>query len=608
MPVRIERGEPVLEGTIVSNFMQQVGRLGDRSAMRYRDPDGGEWRDISWADYGRIAREVAMGLLALGVEPGDAVAIFSPNRPEWHIVDMGAMCARARTVPVYLNNAPAQVAYVLGHSGSKVVFVAGEEQLRKVEKARDEAPDLRHAIAFDADTSADGFVVSLDDLRQRGRDADTSDPGAFDASWRGVAAEDVATVVYTSGTTGMPKGAVLTHGNVVWTADSLMQVFSEGDDGRRLSYLPLAHIAERVTGHFQQSFLGAQTWFAQSIDTLLQDLQDCRPTVFFAVPRVWEKFHAGIMAKLSEREEAERQMFEGLLTLAVAAVELRQEGEDITEENVQALAMADQMAFGPLRAALGLDQVRFAVSGAAPINPELLTFWHAVGVPIAEVYGQTEDCGPATLNPPGRVKIGTVGPAIPGCEVRLADDGEILVRGGNVFQGYYRNDEGTALTLVDGWLHTGDVGVLDEDGYLTITDRKKDLIITAQGKNVAPQELESRLKYHPLVSQAVVIGDRRPYLVALITLDPDASQRFAAEHGVDLSDPAAFAEAPAVVDAIQGAVDAVNAEFSRAEQIKRFRILPRDFSVEEEEVTPTLKVRRRAIVERYDEAIEGLYA
>jgi long-chain acyl-CoA synthetase len=598
----------VLEGTIVSNFMQQVERLGDRSAMRHRDPVTGEWRDTSWAEYGLIAREVAMGLVALGVEPGDAVAIFSPNRPEWHIVDMAGMCARARTVPIYLNNAPAQVAYVLGHSGSKVVFVAGEDQLRTLDKARDEAPDLHHAIAFDAETSADGFVISLDDLRRRGRDAEVARPGAFDDRWRGLAPEDVATIVYTSGTTGMPKGAILTHANIVWTAESLIQVFSEGDDGRRLSYLPLAHIAERLTGHFQQSFLGVQTWFAQSIDTLLQDLQDCRPTVFFAVPRVWEKFHAGIMAKVSEREEAERQMFEGLLTLAVAAVELRQEGEAVTEENVQALAMADQMAFGPLRAVLGLDQVRFAVSGAAPINPDLLTFWHAVGIPIAEVYGQTEDCGPATLNPPGRIKIGTVGPAIPGCEVKLAEDGEILVRGGNVFQGYYRNDEGSAATLIDGWLHTGDVGVFDDDGYLTITDRKKDLIITAQGKNVAPQELESRLKYHPLVSQAVVIGDRRPYLVALITLDPDASARFAVEHGLDATAPAAFAEAPAVLGAIQGAVDAVNAEFSRAEQIKRFHILPRDFSVEEEEITPTLKVRRRAIVERYDGAIEALYA
>ncbi len=598
----------MFDGTIVSNFLHQVERLGERSAMRDRDPETGEWRDISWSDYGRSTREVAAGLASIGLEPGDTAAIFSPNRPEWHIVDIGSMRARARTVPIYLNNAPAQVAYVLGHSGSKVVFVAGEEQLRKVEKARDEAPDLRHAVAFDAESSADGFVLSLEDLRARGREHGAADPGAIDASDAAIDPDDIATIVYTSGTTGMPKGVILTHRNVVWTADALLQVFSEGDDGRRLSYLPLAHIAERITGHFQQAFIGAQTWFAQSIDTLLQDLQDCRPTVFFAVPRVWEKFHAGIMAKLTERDEAERQMFEGLLTLAVAAVELRQEGEDITEENVQALQMADQMAFGPIRAALGLDQVRFAISGAAPINPELLKFWHAIGVPIAEVYGQTEDTGPATLNPPERVKIGTVGPPIPGVDVRLAEDGEILVRGGNVFQGYYRNPEATAAALRDGWLYTGDVGVLDDDGYLTITDRKKDLIITAQGKNVAPQELESRLKYHPLVSQAIVIGDRRPYLVALITLDPEALARFASDRNLDASDPTALAEDAAVRDEVQAAVDAVNAEFSSAEGIKRFHILPRDLLVEEEEITPTLKVRRRAIVEKYAGAIDDLYA
>jgi long-chain acyl-CoA synthetase len=598
----------VFEGTIVSNFLGQVERLGDASAMRYRDRDSGEWRDISWAAYGAAAREVAMGLAALGVAKGGAVAVFSPNRPEWHIADLGSMCSGAMTVPIYLNNAPPQVAYVAGHSGSRVAFVAGEEQLRKIEKVRDEAPGLEHAVIFDGGSSADGFVLSWEDMRARGRTFDAEHPGEFERRVAGVGPDDVATIVYTSGTTGMPKGAILSHRNVVWTTDSLLQVFTEGQEGRRLSYLPLAHIAERVSSHFVQAFIGSQTWFAQGIDTLLQDLQDCRPTVFFAVPRVWEKFHAGLMAKLAERDEGERQMFEGLLTLAMAAVELRQAGEEITEESVHNLQMADQMAFGPIRERLGLDQVRFAVSGAAPINPELLTFWHAIGIPVAEVYGQTEDCGPATLNPPDRIKIGTVGPALPGVEVRLAEDGEILIRGGNVFQGYFKNPEGTAAALQDGWLSTGDVGELDEDGYLTITDRKKDLIITAAGKNIAPQELESRLKYHPLVSQSVVIGDRRPYLVALITLDPEALARFAAERGLTGTGGPALHRHPDVQAAVAGAVAAVNAGFSSAEQIKKWTILPRDFLVEEEEITPTLKVRRRAIIQKYDDGIEALYA
>jgi long-chain acyl-CoA synthetase len=590
-------------GTIVSKFHEQVERLGVRSAMRYRD--GGDWRDITWSEYGRAVREVASGLAAIGVRPGDAVAIFAPNRPEWHIADIASMCARAVTIPIYLNNAPAQVAYVAGHSDSKVVFAAGEEQLRKVEKEREDLPALEHVVTFDGASSADGFVVSWEEIRARGREADAANPAWFDASVDAVQPDDVATIVYTSGTTGNPKGAILSHRNIVWTAGSLLQVVKDDEEGRRLSYLPLAHIAERVSSHFVQAFLGSQTWFAESLDTLLRDLQDCRPNVFFAVPRVYEKFHAGIMAKAAERQEDERQLFEGLLTLAVAAVELRQEGEDITEENVQALQMADQMAFGPIRAAIGLDQVRVAVSGAAPINPEVLKFFHAIGVPIAEVYGQTEDCGPLTLNPPERIKIGTVGPPIPGVEIRIAEDGEILARGGNVFQGYFKDPAGTSQTLAEGWLHTGDIGWVDDDGYLTITDRKKDLIITAQGKNVAPQEIESRLKYHPLVSQAVVVGDRRPYLVALITLDPDASGRLAAEAGLD---PGSIAESDQVREAIAAAVEAVNAGFSPAEQVKRWTVLPRDFLIEEEEITPTLKVRRRAIVERYADELEALYS
>ncbi len=593
------------QDTIVSTFHSQVERLGDRRAMRYRRD--GEWRDITWREYGDRVREVAMGLVSMGVERGDAVAIYSPNRPEWHVADIAAMCIRARTVPIYLNNAPAQVAYVLGHSESTVVFVSGEEQLLKVDKHRDQCPALRHAVTFDGVSSADGFVVSWDDLRARGRAVDAERPGGFEESWRAVRPEDVATIVYTSGTTGKPKGAILTHGNIAWTADSLLQVLDDDETGRRLSYLPLAHIAERVSSHFVQAFIGSETWFAEGLDTLLRDLQECKPTVFFAVPRVYEKFHAGIMSKLTERTDDERQMFEGLLTLATAVVELRQDGEEIAEENEHALEMADQMAFGPLRAALGLGEVRFAVCGAAPINPEVLKFFHAVGLPVAEVYGQTEDCGPLTLNPPDRIKIGTVGPPLPGVEIRIAEDGEILGRGGNVFQGYFKNPEGTAEALAGGWLHTGDVGFLDDDGYLTITDRKKDLIITAQGKNVAPQELESRLKYHPLVSQAVVVGDRRPYLVALITLDADALAGFLAERGAGDAPAADMTEHPDVVEAVAGAVAAVNSEFSSAEQIKRWTILPRDFLVEEEEITPTLKVRRRAIVQKYADAIEALY-
>jgi long-chain acyl-CoA synthetase len=560
-------------GTVLERFHQQVAAMGDRVAMRHRE--GGEWRELSWDQYARAVRETALGLVALGVERGDAVGILSGNRPEWHISDLATMAAGALSVPVYPTSSPAQVSYVTEHSEARLVFVENEEQLLKVDKRRSELPKLLHAVVFeDFPASPDGFVLPMSELRRRGSELDRERPSLYDERRAEPLPGDVATVVYTSGTTGPPKGAMLTHANILSACESLTRVFSEEPGtGRRLSFLPLSHIAERVTSHFLQIYNGYDTWFAESLDALLRDLQDCRPTVFFAVPRLWEKFHAGIQAKLAGVPEEQRGS-----------------------------------ASGPVRASLGLDLCTYFVSGAAPISPEVLRALHSVGIPIAEVYGQTEDCGPTTLNPRERIKIGTVGPAIPGVEVRIADDGEVLVRGGNVFAGYFRDDEATAEMLRDGWMHTGDVGVLDDDGYLTITDRKKDLIITAAGKNVAPQEIENRLKYHPLVSQAVVIGDRRPYLVALLTLDQEAAARFAADRGLDPTDPERLSLSPEVLEAVGAAVDAVNAQFSRAESVRRWSLLPRDFAQEREELTPTLKVRRRLVMETYAAEIEALYA
>jgi long-chain acyl-CoA synthetase len=594
--------------TIIARFHQTVERQGDRPALRYRDGD--DWGEISWKGYAKAVREVAMGLAALGVEPGRTVAILSRNRPEWHIADVGAMCAGAVTVPIYTTSSPSQASYIAGHAEAAAIVVEDEEQLRKIEKERSELPELRHAVVIDDHPeSADGFVLSLSTLRERGRAYDAEHPGAYDERSTTASPEDVATIVYTSGTTGPPKGAMLTHANMVWTVGSLLQVFDEPfGTGRRLSFLPLSHIAERITSHMSQVVNGIETWFAESLDTVLRDLQACRPTVFFAVPRVWEKFYAGIQARLGGLPEDQRMTAEGAVYVSTAVVEMRQAGEEPIEEMTHGLHAAEEQLFGPLRAALGLDQCVFFISGAAPINVDILKFFHAVNIPIAEVYGQTEGSGPTSLNPRERIKIGTVGPPIPGVEVRIAVDGEVLVRGGNVFAGYFRNEDATREMLEDGWMHTGDVGELDDEGYLRITDRKKDLIITSSGKNIAPQELENALKYHPLISQAVVIGDRRPYLVALITLDQEALPAFAAQHGLTSPDAAGLSRDPLVESAVAAAVDAVNAQFSRAEGIKRWRILPRDFLMEAEEITPTLKVRRRAIVEAFAADIDDLYA
>jgi long-chain acyl-CoA synthetase len=594
--------------TITKRFHDTAARLGDRPALKHKV--GGEWRDVTWTGYAGAVREVAMGLAALGVEPGQAVCILSRNRPEWHVADIGGMCAGAVTVPIYTTSSPQQVAYIAAHSEATMIVVENEEQLRKVEKERSELPALRHAVVIDDHPeSADGFVLPLSSLRSWGRAFDADHPGEYERRWQGAAPDDVATIVYTSGTTGPPKGVMLTHSNVVWTVGSLLQVFAEEfGTGRRLSFLPLSHIAERITSHMSQVINGIETWFAESLDTVLVDLQACRPTVFFAVPRVWEKFHAGIQARLAGLPEDQRMAAEGAVYVSTAVVEMRQAGEEPIEEMTHGLHEAEEKMFAPLRTALGLDQCTYFVSGAAPINVEILKFFHAVNMPIAEVYGQTEGTGPTSLNPRDRIKIGTVGPPIPGVEVRIDDDGEILVRGGNVFPGYFKDPKATGEMLLDGWMHTGDVGELDDDGYLRITDRKKDLIITAAGKNVAPQELENALKYHPLVSQAVVIGDRRPYLVALVTLDQEALPKFAEERGLAVDDPAALADHPEVLQAVEAAVESVNSQFSRAEGIKRWKVLPRDFQMEAEEITPTLKVRRRAIVEKFAGEIDELYA
>jgi long-chain acyl-CoA synthetase len=588
-------------------FWNKVEEIPDQPALSSREGDG--WKTLTWREYGQAARETALGLAALGVEPKDVVGILSLNRPEWHIADVGGFTAGAITVPVYVTNSPPQVAYILGHSGAKVAFVENQEQLLKIEKERDELPELKNVVVFDGEASADGFVLSMDDLRARGRELDEQQPDLYEQRWRAVEPDDTATIVYTSGTTGPPKGAMLSHRNITFTCAALHARMPEPPNtGRRVSFLPLSHIAERDTSHFLGIYNGLHVYFAESLDTLARDLADVKPTILFAVPRVWEKFYAGIQAKLGALPEEQRGMAEMAVAGAKMAVEARQAGQEVPEDLQQRLQMADQMLFGPVRAALGLDEALMLVSGAAPINPDIIKFFHAIGLPIAEVYGQTEDCGPTSLNPRDKIKIGTVGPPLDGVEVHIADDGEVLVKGDNVFQGYFKNPEATAEMLEGGWMHSGDVGELDEDGYLTITDRKKDLIITAAGKNIAPQELENRLKYHPLVSQAVVIGDRRPFLSALITLDQEALGKFAADQGIADTDPAQLKDHPAVKEQIDGAVASVNAEFSRAEQIKKWEVLERDFLQEEDEITPTLKVRRRAIVEKYSDRIEALYA
>jgi long-chain acyl-CoA synthetase len=593
--------------TMVSLFREQVARGGTRTALRHNV--GGAWKPLSWTAYGDAVREIAAGLIDLGVGAGEPVALLATNRPEWHFADLGTLSSAAVTVPVYPTRAPGQVAYVVDHCEARVAFVENREQLAKIVDERSAMPKLERVILFDETTRLDDpFLLGLEELRALGRARLERHPAAVDERLRRIRSDDLATLVYTSGTTGPPKGAMITHGNLVATIDAITDVVSIGSDDRFLSFLPLSHVAERVVSNFGQILSGGETWFARSFATVPEDLRACRPTVFFAVPRVWQKFHDTIFEELDTTTGLQRALVNRLLALGATRVCHEQDGLPMSPVKRGAHQALDRVVGRMIRARTGLDKARILVSGAAPIHPDMLRRLHAVGLPVCEVYGQTEDCGPTTLNPPERIRIGTVGPPLPGVRVRIAEDGEILVHGGNVCRGYFKDDAGTRELLDDeGWMHSGDVGRFDTSGYLCVTGRKKDLIITAHGKNISPQEIEGRLQLEPFISEAVVVGDGRPYLTALLTLDTDTMAPWAEAHHKPLN-PEPLAEDPDVRAEIQASVERVNATLSHVETIKKWRILPRDLTVASGEMTPTLKVRRKTVGEQYGDLVDEMYA
>jgi long-chain acyl-CoA synthetase len=606
--------------TIIERFNEHVRNRPDKVALRYKS--GGDWRDITWRGYGDAVKKAAKSLLSLGFEHSDKIALLSGNRPEWQIADVAAMSIGGAAAAIYTTNSPEQVAYIIGHSEAKIAFVDVTDQLEKILKMRSELPKLEKVVVFEGyegDADKD-FVMAWDDFLLLGKDVDDS---RYEEGLRSVKPEDLATFVYTSGTTGPPKGVMLTHSNIWWTATHSEQhiPIGDADNGRALSYLPLSHIAERMISHLLQIYYGTQTWFAESLDTLLGDLQACKPTYFFGVPRVWEKFYAGFQAMAAQppkdkSEERKKKLARKAIELGREVTKLEQEavarGGKATDARIPLglklqHAALDKLVLAKIRERFGLDQCVLALSAAAPLNPDLIWFFHSIGIKITEGYGQSEDNGPTSWNPPDAVKIGTVGTAFPELQVKLAEDGEILVRGGNVMTGYYKDEAATKEAVdADGWLRSGDVGEFDEHGYLKITDRKKDLIITAGGKNIAPQEIENRIKFHQLISQVVVIGDRRPFLTALVTLDEEKAPAWAKEQGIE-GDIGAIANDERTLKEIEGAINEVNRNLAKVEGVKKFRVLERDFLQEENEITPTMKVRRKQINENYRDAIEGMY-
>ncbi|MFN8112473.1 MAG: long-chain fatty acid--CoA ligase [Solirubrobacterales bacterium] len=528
---------------------------------------------------------------------GDTVALMLNNRLEFFPIDLGVVTLGGVLLSIYQTASPEQIAYVVGDAGAKVAIVE-KSYLETFEKA---GTDVEHIIVLDGE----GGTMSFDELIAVDPDFDDA------ASAAGVELDDTLTLIYTSGTTGPPKGVELTHRNLlglVSGVDDLIDFPEEG--GQIISWLPAAHIAERGAHYYLPLTKGGTVTVCPDPRQIIEFLPQVRPTWFFAVPRVWEKLKAGLETMLASLPDEQREPAQKGLEAAIAKVRAEQAGEEVPAEIAAAAQQMEEQMFGGLRAHLGLDQIAAVNVGAAPTPVEVLEFFHAIGVPVAELWGMSETCGAATVNPPGKVKLGTVGPPMPGVEVRLAEDGEVQVKGSLIMSGYRNLPEKTAETIDDeGWLSTGDIGEIDEDGYLKIVDRKKELIINAAGKNMSPASIESNLKAaSPLIGQAVAVGDARPYNVALIVLDPEYAPAWAAKQGIEEEDIAALVENEKVLAAVQEAVEAANAKMSRVEQIKKFKLLPEEWMPGGDELTPTMKLKRRPIADKYDAEIEKLYA
>ena len=556
---------------------------------------------LTWAELLERVDAVAGGLAKLGVGPGDAVAIMLANRPEFHIADLAVVTAGGTPFSIYVTYPAAEIEYLVRDSGAKLAIVE-QAFLAAVLEARTNLPALEHVIVVDGD--APQGTISLADVEGSNPDFDAA------AAASAAAPDDVLTLIYTSGTTGHPKGVQLSHHNIMFAAKSAAQIIELEPGFRVVSWLPSAHIAERNAHHYIPIvFAGTVTCVPNPRD-VLSYLPRVHPTWFFAVPRIWEKLKAGLEAMQGQRPEEEARPLREALEASIERVRLRQRGEPVPDELEAKVEAADEQFFSKLRAMLGLDQVTTVNVGAAPTPVDVLEFFHALGIELAELWGMSETCGLGTVNRPGAVRIGTVGPPAPGVEIELADDGEVLIRGGCVMLGYRNDPEKTAEAIdPDGWLHTGDIGRIDDDGYLTIVDRMKEIIINAAGKNMSPANIEAALKSgSPLIGQAFCIGDGRPYNTALIVLDADLAPQWAAQHGIEGATFEQLATEPKVIEAVQEGVHEGNSHLARVEQIKRFTIVPGDWIPGADELTPTMKLKRRPIAQKYGAEIEAMYA
>ncbi len=583
--------------TVASQFLETVSRRRGAVALRFKEGEG--WNQWSWEDLASRVASVAAGLASLGVSPGDRLVMMVRNRPEFHVLDSAALFLGATPISLYNSSSAEQVAYLTSHCGAKLAVAEDAAFLERFLKVRPEVPTLEKLVVIDPDV-AEKEAVSYAEMA-------SSPPCDLEEAARKLSPDLVATVIYTSGTTGPPKGVMLSNYNICWTVESMSRVMGEDVAGKRMvSYLPMAHIAERMLSHYQHVIFGTEVTDCPDLNQLSVYLREVRPQLFMGVPRVWEKIYAGIQAALSLDPE-KHEAFERALEVGRRCNAAREDGASLPEDLQTAWRQVDEAAFSQVRAMVGLDAMEIAITGAAPIAPEVFDFFRSIGVPLSEIYGLSECCGPMTWER-FRVRSRTVGRAIPGSEVKLLEDGEVVSRGGNNFIGYLNDPERTAEALdSEGWLHTGDIGTLDQDGYLRIIDRKKELIITAGGKNISPANLEGVLKSFPLIGQACAVGDGKPYVAALIVLDPEVAPAWAKAHGIEAGSLSELAENPQVLAEVERSVAEANKHFSSAEQIKRFTVLGKEWLPDSDELTPTMKLKRRGVLEKYAAEIEALY-
>ena len=604
--------QPLPFETVHEMFWQRVAELGDAPMMRQKDL--GIWRSYSWREVGTLVSEIAAGLVSLGFEPGQTASVLANTSREWVWTDLAVLSVGGICNGIYPTDAAAQVQYLCEDSASTFLFVEDDEQLDKILEVRDALPLIRKVVVFDMeglDGLDDPQVIGLEALRELGRAYLKANPGLMAERRAARQSSDVAILVYTSGTTGRPKGAMITHANLCAVLSGLSSSLFEGmpEGGERIAFLPLCHIAERMIGGYIPIMRRSVTNFVENPETVFENLREVQPHVFFAVPRVWEKIYSQVMITLSEAGRIQKLAYAWAVGVGGRVAEFEAGGATPGPWMALQQALANFLVLDNVRRMTGMSRVQMALTGAAPISPDLIRWYRSLGVPLREGWGMTETTAGGTVNPRKAPKAGSIGVPGPGLEMRIAEGtNEILLRGSNVILGYLNQPDKTAEAIdAQGWLHTGDVGRVDDDGYFYITDRMKDIIITAGGKNVTPSEWENQLKFSPYVTDAVVIGDKRAFLTAIVMIDQENVERFAQERDIPFSNYASLTRAPEILELIQAEVDRVNKQFARVEQVKKFFLLDRQLTAEDEELTPTMKLKRKLVQTKYAEQIEAMY-